>query len=492
MANIELNAFLDQHLSSSRDMTKVDVFPLMCGLGKSSYIRQAIRQALMNGTGLIVVTDKVAGLKDYTHTDREDEQELNEYLLRNSKHIAVLYHDTIADETPSLYGRNAKPVILMTTQRYFGYSVSEIAGLTSGSRQRPTIIFDEKPYFAERRRIGIEELNRIDSAINTIDDTAKTRDKRWMLQQWQLISQRIQLMFSTYEARNTEIEKAFWQERIGCMSEDDGRFFALVERYKKKFGLNKVDIGKDLLAVRQMFDEGATFVSNKRLSSKAKHRSYCNYFTVVLDNMGKFLDVGAKVFVFDGTADLSPDYDLDYINMVDCQQYRRDLPHFALHLVDVPTDKTRLTSKDHRHEVDAIISYISKYWKNPVVFTYKSLQKRFREHFETVNHFGNIKGSNEYREATDIVQVGVNRFTFFAYEDQTCFNRLSTSRPRKMVKVIGRNAAKKTMNRAILEDIEQNAFRSAIRNHDCKTPVTYTIFLPCYMKKTSSILIWFP
>ena len=491
MANIELNAFLDQHLSSSRDTTTVDVFPLMCGLGKSSYIRHAIMKALLDGTGLIVITDKIAGLKDYTHSDREDERELNEYLLTNRNHIAVLYHETIADETPSLFGRNAKPVILMTTQRYFSHSASEIAAFTAGSKKRPTIIFDEKPYFTERQKIGIAELNRIDTAINAIDNTARSRDKEWMLQQWSFISQQIRLMFAKYEAKNTDTEEIFWQEHTDRMSEDDERFLALVDRYKKKFDLHKADICKDLLVIRQMFDEGATFVSNKRLGSKDRFFNYCNYFTVVLDNMNKFLDVGAKVFVFDGTADLSPDYDLDYINMIDCQQYQRKLPNLTICLVNAPTDKTRLTSKAHRHEIDAIIRYIGKCWKNPVIFTYKSLQKPFQEHFNTVNYFGNIKGSNEYREATDIIQVGVNRFTSLAYQELTYFNRLATrQRHKKMVKVIGPKAAEKTMNRAILEDIEQNAFRSAIRNHDCNVPVTYTIFLPCYTKDEDGNIIY--
>lgn len=478
-----MNTFIDEHILSSKDMSTVDVFPLTCGLGKSSYIRHALAQTIKNKDGLIVVTDKIEGLQDYTHSNRTDEQELNDFLLEHKEQIALLYNETMADETPHLYGRKAKPVILMTTQRYFGLSAEEIATLTSGSMKRQTIIFDEKPYFTEWRKIGIDELNKIDTAINAINDTATPRDKDWMLQQWQIIAQRIRSMFSEYENKNTETEKTFWQDGRGCMSDDDNRFFALVERYKDRFGLRQANICKNLFAVKQMFYEGATFTSNKRLTSKEKNREYSNYLTVLLDNTDKFLDVGAKIFIFDGTADISPDYDLYYINMIDCQQYKRKIPNATVTLIDVPTGKTRLTSRNHKHDVDAIISYIKKHWVKPVIFTYLYLENRFKKEFPTINHFGNIKGSNAYRNETEIVQVGVNRYTELAYRELTYFNKLTTRKPnQKTIKAIGQNAINQPMNRAILEDIEQNFFRSAIRDINCTSPVTYTLFVDVYAK----------
>ena len=484
MADIDMNVFLDDYLATSRDMSTVDVFPLTCGLGKSSYIRRAIAQAIDNGDGLIVVTDRIEGLQDYTHTDREDEKELNDYLLEHKEQIALLYNETIMDEIPYLYGGNgkkAKPIILMTMQRYFSLSVEEITKLTSTYKQRKTIIFDEKPRFTEWRKIGIDELNKIDTAINSIDDTATANDKLWLLEQWQIVTKRIRSMFSEYERKNTKEEKTFWQDGIGCMSNDDERFFALIERYKKKFGFHQASICKKMLAVKQMFCEGATFTSNKKLTSKAKDREYSNFFTVLLDNSDKFLDVGAKTFVFDGTADISPDYDLYYINMIDCQQYKRKIPNATFRLFDFPTGKTRLTNRNHRHDVDAIMNFIGKHCIEPIIFTYLYLENKFKKAFPIVNHFGNIKGSNAYRKKTEIVQVGVNRFTDLAYKELTYFNRLTTREPnKKIVKMIGQNAVDQTMNRAILEDIEQNFFRSAIRDINCTSPVTYTIFLPIY------------
>lgn len=59
----------------------------------------------------------------------------------------------------------------------------------------------------------------------------------------------------------------------------------------------------------------------------------------MLDNKNKFLSVEAKIFGLDGTADISPDYDLDYINLIDCKQYRRKLSNLNIQLIDVPTDK---------------------------------------------------------------------------------------------------------------------------------------------------------
>lgn len=310
--------FINQQITAATDPSKVYVFPLMCGLGKSSYIRYAIADALSTGQGLIVCTDTIDGLHRLSgnmDSENEEEDELIHYINQNLDNIALLYSNTVAAERPNLYGRKAKPVILMTTQRYFNLTPTEIKTLTSGALPRRKIIFDEKPYLSERRSIGMKELNDIATALlDGIDDTANQNDKDWLIDEWNVVKSSIRSSFVDCENANTDIERRSWHERAEQMTSDDDRFFKVIDRYKKGIDRKNINARKNILATYQMYIEGATFVSKKKLSSKAKERQYENYFTVTIDNTEKLQNIGAQVFVFDGTADVSPDYDLDYIH----------------------------------------------------------------------------------------------------------------------------------------------------------------------------------
>lgn len=84
----ELKEFLDRHISESTDTNFIDVFPLRCGIGKTTYIKYAISDALRNGRGLIVITDSLKRMKEYT-SDSVD-NDLAEYVSHNLKRIAIL------------------------------------------------------------------------------------------------------------------------------------------------------------------------------------------------------------------------------------------------------------------------------------------------------------------------------------------------------------------------------------------------------------------
>ena len=119
-----------------------------------------------------------------------------------------------------------------------------------------------------------------------------------------------------YEALNDDYFFEKWHFiEDDSVTEDDNRFKKLIDRYRLE--LNKFDGNayRDILAVIQLVEEGATFTSRK-LKSKSSNSEYANSFFIVIDNSDKLIDIGAKIFVFDGTADIDPDYDRGFINMV--------------------------------------------------------------------------------------------------------------------------------------------------------------------------------
>lgn len=329
--NDTLTEFLDERLGDCKDTSKITVFPLRCGIGKSTYVRYRIFQALSNNEKLIVVTDSVSRLKDYTKDD-----ELSGYINRNKEKLSILTADNVATESCNLYKRN---IVCMTTQRYFGLTVEEIKKLTV---DRHLILFDEKPYLHELRSITIKTLNNIDSALNMgLDNTTNQTDKEWIVQEWKKRKEKIQKIISENEKKNEGYQfKQWYIFEDGTVLTDDKRFFEIIDKYKIKLNKFKSDTYQNILAVKQLIADGGLFVSMK-VSRNNQKRKYNNSFEIVIDNQEKLTNIGAKVFVFDGTADIDPDYRLPCVEMVNCNKYLLPLNNLTIDCVNVTTSKNK-------------------------------------------------------------------------------------------------------------------------------------------------------
>lgn len=514
-----LGTFISQNIEANAAESKLLTFPLSCGIGKSSYIRYMIAEHLTWNEGLIVVTDTITGLKDLAgHTPHEEQREIIDYLTVNRDRIALIYSDTVGQEWGRLYSHDGKPIILMTTQRYTALSGEEIRRLTSGAIPRKTIVFDEKPPLTEQRQITVKQLNEVDTAIKTaIDNSTNQNNKSFMILHWQETTQRVEELFKWYEDK-TAAGKEFsaWhdpQPEIDQISRDN--FLHLVnETYKAELDSysfrNGGNILRDINAVYQMLTYGATFTSRKRSGRKKKDGTkYENYFVVVLDNKELFLDVGARCIAFDGTADIHPDYCLDFVQMVDCEAYKPSLSNLTIRIIDVNTSKNRLHNS--KKLLSAIAQDIHARYGNPVVFCHKEQEKNLANMgFTTFEHFNNIKGKNDWRESDTIVEIGLNRLPDECYKLTTFYNELFSTKKVKrnyrkieeiqaklegrepdfsdlptddgyyspaIVKVIGEAKITETRNRAVIADMEQNLFRGAIRDGK---PMQFVLYAKAY------------
>jgi hypothetical protein len=484
----QVYSFIKNHINSHSDLSKVDAIPLPCGAGKSTAVKALISDAVLNNKGLIVVTDAIDRMEGY----------VTDYAKRNRDKIAVLKSETVKNEYKTL---SYKPVVILTTQRYFSLEPKEIEALTAfksndrwGNQQtknRSVILFDERPYTSEKVQITIGTFNEIDTVFhegldNTIDETNKT----WLISQWENARLTIQSVIADYEARNSGAKLEVWHERQEAMTENDERFLKLINSYSKQLNkyyrteFHKFNVVKIIRAIYELFTEGATFTSQK-INKGNDEVDYCNYFTVVLDNSNKLVNIGAKVFVLDGTADIDPAYDLDYISIVDCTQFQRSLKNLTINIVNIPNaGKTALSN--NQSMVDSLIKLIKRQPNEPVIFTYQNQCDRFKQEFERVDYFGNIRGKNEYRDCTEFVQVGLNRYPDINYKLTALFNKLFSSSNEETTIVIGKNNDEQTLTglqlyddvllKELLVDIEQNIFRSKIRNIDCNDKVNYTLY----------------
>lgn len=476
-----LKNFIDSFIKNDTDTAKITVLPLPCGVGKSQYITYLLSDALIRNYGLIVVTDTIERLNKYVSACYDDDGDLIAYIQRNADKISILTADNFKAEIDKT---KYKPIVLMSTQRYFNLSKEDILKFTSGQQHKRTkIIFDEKINLLESRRLTVKSLNNIATALKeALDNTIDQADKATLINEYSQLNVQLQSALNDNERQNIDTQN--FKREIYFDSKnvdiDIDKFYTLVDKYKQQLNKYNPDVLKDVYSINKLLFDG--FITSQKTKSKRtnnEYQRYNNYFTVVTNNTDKLLNIGAKVFVLDGTADISPEYMLNCVNMVDCKDFKKDLSNLTINIVNVNTSKDRLLKNDEKTNnlIQAIIDYIKALPLNiDTVFTYKDIESKFKNDFKNVEHLGNIKGRNDFRSVNNIVQVGLNRISellYYLYANEIYyFNDNDKS-------IIKRIYAKETIDnircRMILADIEQNIFRCKIRNGDNKEKCNYTL-----------------
>lgn len=465
--NEELKKFLDKELNKPTANNTVTVFPLPCGTGKSEYIRYLISDALIKGYGLIVITDEIDRLDGYTKSTNE---ELQTYLEKNQDRIALLKSETISAEIKTVH---KKPIILMSTQRYFSLDLPELKSFTNS---RKKIVFDEKPYIFEIEKITINKLNMVDTVLKEVlDDTVNQSEKETLIECWSSISSKLQNELKNNEKLNDSYKRELFFKLDGNVYTNI--FYKNINNYKSIIKKFNPDAIKTIEAVKQLLTEG--IITSQKMKYKTSGNKYDNYFTVLKNNIDKLTAVDAKVYILDGTADVSPEYKLSKINIIDCSEFKRDLSNLTINIVDVNTSKERLTKAGSKTEnlIKTLISYIHSLPQNiDTIFTYKAISSKFVNEFKNINWFGNIKGTNQYRNINHICQVGLNRYSDLTYvlyanaigqfndENKELINRISDLETIDNIRC-----------NLILADLEQNIYRSKIRNTNNKEKCVYTL-----------------
>lgn len=479
--DIELKNFIDQYIKADTDTAKITVLPLPCGVGKSQYITYLLSDALIRNYGLIVVTDTIERLNKYVSACYDDDGDLINYIQRNSDKISILTAENFKTEIDKT---KYKPIVLMSTQRYFNLAKEDIIKFTGGQQyKRNKIIFDEKINLLESRRLTVKSLNNIATALKeALDNTIDQADKATLINEYSQLNAQLQSALNDNERQNIDTQN--FKREIYFDSKnvdiDIDKFYNLVDKYKQQLNRYNPDVLKDTYSIKKLLFDG--FITSQKTKSKRtnnEYQRYNNYFTVVTNNTDKLLNIGAKVFVLDGTADISPEYMLNCVNMVDCKDFKKDLSNLTITIVNVNTSKGRLLKNDEKTNnlIQTIIDYIKALPLNiDTVFTYKDIEANFKNDFKNVEHLGNIKGRNDFRTVNNICQVGLNRMSellYYLYANEIYyFNDNDKS-------LIKRIYDKETIDdircKMILADIEQNIFRSKIRNSDNKEKCNYTL-----------------
>ena len=493
----------------NKDTSKVTCFACRPGIGKSTFIKTfmhcCIGCDLFNGQcepiGLIVITDSIKRLEGLSDSKIDmvevedywgelfEEWGVKDHYKEFEKNIIVLKSDVPFLE--QLQKQHYKPIILMSTQRYFMLSKKVRDQLFTFSfkgkaYKRNIVIFDECPYFSETVQINSYNLAMVETALlEGLSD--EVEDKEFVTREFSVFKNRLidQMAQNEKEIDNSDVILYWKDKRYPTITPNDTLFFKVVEDNMESLTQKYSAIMNDLESLREIAQNGAIFYCFK----KKKGNNYERSFVLVRDNREAFyLGQDKKFFVFDATADVDPRYDLDYVEIIDGKKYNNPL-NMSITNVSMPTSKTTLCNS--RKQSMRITEIIKKYVKNHVAYgigkerkvlivTYKSLCNRFSGEFDYVGYFGNLKGFNDYKDIFKMAHIGMNRYSPMAYFCIYCgcnmdkYRELSEMSKHESLEYLTNLVQKQEcqeflndmMIRCMLADFEQNIFRLAIRNYD--------------------------
>lgn len=497
----DLKEYIDNHIENNlkeKDIT--DVISLRPGYGKTQYIISKMSEVIQKkNKGLLIVTDSIERLENIANGNSID-YEIREYIDRNKQKIALLTADNIRKE---ITGAKYTPVICMTTQRFFRMTPKEINKLIRNSNYSIDKVFiDEQPPIAVTKRIGITELTRVDEAINkSLTNLVNQDEKKEMKKCFNKINTLFRKTFEDIENKNEQSNyTSFYYD--DSLEYAGKTLFYLADKYRSELNNYNFEVLEHIELISLIAIHGAMVISQK-IKTKDDSSRYDNYLYYVYDYRKWYSDINTKIIVFDGTANINPLYNTEYFNIIDCSKYENKLSNLIINIIDIPASKTKLQKNSSYRK--AVIDYLnSKPVQTQAIFTYKTIKDEFYRVTDRVQHFGNIKGSNDYRELTNITQIGLNRYPDYIYQSLTGFYSLTeyneipqinltdnsikffqkhginiseadTLKCKKITKYVTTKHLIEFKNRLLLVDIIQNIFRSAIRNTNNKNIVTYNL-----------------
>lgn len=495
---------------------RIRVLPLMCGTGKSSAISHIMSECisdhlffqapenapyladpnisnLSNNYGLLVVTDNIDRMNGYLEPSKQSYAA--KALIDHPELVTIMERRTLSQ---AMENYRHTPVLVMTTQRYFRLTQEEIENFLCWEHgKRGLVIFDEQPLLLEFIEISPYTLHKAAGELALSARGSSALDERdWCVDQWDAVCRKLEEVLRTLERRPWQTDNKHPNAHCYFTFPDGQAYTEDEERFMRYVDLHKAYLSNcysTYLAVQQLMHNGAIYTCTKMNSR------YENAFGIVLDHRHKVTDIPADVIVFDGTGDITPEYQNEHFIIDEALgiDFRRDTSNVEITFIDHNTSK-RYLQEDHRHYThSAIIDFLRQRWQGEkgAIFTYQSEEGYFRKIVDErnlsgqmlLNHFGNTRGSNTYRELKHIAQVGLFNRTPFNY---LCLSLHLDSASMNYFKSLPPDDANCWLNDYVdsspvhqkhryaylMADIEQNLFRGAIRNPEFTGQFSYQIF----------------
>ena len=493
---------------SNRDTSKVTCFSQRCGIGKSTFIHTFMHCCIGNYNyngrnkpqGLVVITDSIKRLEELSSSNKDrieadkywgeifEEWGVDNHYKEFENNVIVLKSDEPFKE--QLINQHYRPIVLLSTQRYFMLSDKvreQLFSFTYNGKpmKRDIVIFDESPSFSEIVTIDSNNLTRIEAALyNGLSNEVK--DKEFVIKEYKAFKDRLlDQMDEKEKLRKDSNVIIYWKdERYSSITPNDELLFKVISDNIEPLTKEYNCILKDMLCLQEIAQHGAIFKSVKK-----KYGKYERSFVVVIDNRNCFyLNGDTKFFVFDATADIDPRYDLDYVELIKGEKYNIPLKLMITNVKMTTSKNVLCRGKKSQATINIIIQYLKEQlieekekWSNILIVVYSELLRTFRKEFKQVGYFGNLKGFNDFKDLYRMAHIGMNRFPNMAYFFIYCGCHIEEYRNLRLMKEkeslqffdsIDKNKNEEYENiitqimlRCMLADFEQNIFRLAIRNY---------------------------
>lgn len=501
------------------DDNKIHVLPLMCGTGKSNAISHMMSQRIAHHLqvakhaetlppddrkdyGILIVTDSIERAREYY---RPGKQAPNALALINHPALATLMTHENFMETRLTMKQN--PVLIMTTQRFLTLSAEDLEEyLTWDYGRRNLIVIDEQPMLLQYVSLTYTSLSVVTGMIG--DKIPGSDEKDWCLTQWKKVEERIEQQFHELERRRWETNTLHpnghcyhtLPEGERYFTENDTYFWSIINRHRSPLS----ECYATICAAEKMLKEGAVY-SCTRLQQR-----YENIFGIILDHRSKLVDAGAKVVIFDGTGDITPDYldDRFVVNHEFSAEFRRDLSKMKITFINQNTSKYHMGGDADHQELNGMVDQIEEIFqkKKGAIFTYQKEESALRRIIDArglagqmyIQHFGAIRGSNQYRDMNHIAQIGLFCRTPMEYlcralalnpEKFEEFKGLSMDEGNLWIRAYTENDQQYLANqtRMLLADTEQNLFRGLIR--DPRNTDNYYYYIFCSKRQHEDLFL---
>jgi len=510
--------------------------PVRCGFGKSTFINTVLHTRIsqqkyssesLEDLGIIVVTERLEDLKKiqeylynhfgyYNHFQYDDKENKFHnvkvpwmYVMESwndkiecKKHIKT-YNESLEQCPHCEFRKDCKigkqtdeqfysPIIGITTARFYYYAEAgtmfrirkwKSKGKDGVKLERKLLLIDEKPRLTKVKNVSEKSIDDLTDAVSKIEehnDFNIRQDKLQLKNDLNDIKIEIQNIIKKYE----KYRNAYVQLRKEIFSKE---FMKRWETYLGYCHKEKLD------AIIDMFRNGAIY---------CRTGQYDLFKTI---SMTKFILDDLKTVIFDGTAELSLEYDLNDFHFLDVKDYR-EYSNVTFHVVNGNYSKGKV--KSNLETLTPIVQWINKKitvstfvvsYKNASGYLYEHLKDNVNvvtykgsDEVESIPYFGYTKGMNCFKECTKMIQIGWNRWdsdSYIAY-------RIATSKIIK--KSFDDNYEEKfDVIQKLLEneqgvfrfadiemyklmhminDFEQEVFRTRIREFTSKDPVDIYVF----------------
>lgn len=445
---------------------KPTLIPVKCGFGKSTVINTLIltkiQQYIENkdiDIGMILVTERLQDLKDIRNYIHSQFGWYNEFKYRDEngdiQHIQIpwvyvleswnqdfncrkqlqSYKESL-EKCPNCEFRSEckigsqlddqyfSPIIAITSPRFYYYSENETLdriknwkerGINGEAKARELLLIDEKPKLTKINNVSEKEIRDLVDVVEKIDARESNiirHEKELLKEELEKVGTEIRSIVEKFQ----EYRNAYVKLNQKVFSE---QFYKVWGKYLKFNSRDRLD------SIEDMFNNGAIFCRTGK---------YDLFKTI---SMAKFDVSEFKTFIFDGTAELSLEYDEEDFNLLKVNDYR-EYSNVKFHLVDGSFSKTALDKEITK--LDPVGEWINKNINSSTYvvsfklarhFLYGLLQNNSNIVFfedsdgnECVPYFGFTKGKNNWRKCDKMIQIGWNRWD----SDTYIASRITTSK----------------------------------------------------------------